>query len=217
MILVLGHLQLRPGGASRLYNALVAHTTTVRALDGCDHYALASSIEDPDRLCISERWRDRAAQSAHLVGDHMPRFNVSMRIATVTGGTLDAYEGGKVRKMLEVPAQRFRAEYEDRDMIVVMGTARFEKGELARLKPAIEAQLTATRAEDGCDLYAYSIDVLDPDLMHISERWRDHAALTAHFASPHMAAFNEVLATARIESLNVKAYDAEGERVLMSR
>ena len=51
------------------------------------------------------------------------------------------------------------------------------------------AMLAASRAEDGCLAYNYAQDVLDPCVIHISERWRDRAALDAHFATPHMAAW----------------------------
>ena len=217
MILVTGHLQLRPGDIDRLGPALASQIAATRAFDGCFCYALGRDVDAPDRLRIAERWRDRAAHAAHLIGDHMAEFNIAMRAARVSSGELDAYDGGTIRKILELPAVRFRPEREDKSMVIVMGHARFSAGEIDRLKPEMEAQLNATRAENGCELYVFARDVLDPDLLHISERWRDNAAIAAHFASPHMAAFNNALATARIEELSVKAYDAEGERVLMRR
>lgn len=70
------------------------------------------------------------------------------------------------------------------------------------------AQVAATEAEDGCIAYRFSVDVTDPDLLHISERWRDQAALTAHFTAPHMATFNAALAQAQPLSIDVVAHDA---------
>lgn len=100
-------------------------------------------------------------------------------------------------------------------MVVVMGTARFGEGELARMRDAMRAQLKATRAEEGCLHYSFAVDVLDENLMHIAERWRDQAAIDAHFRSPHMAAFNAALASARVSEVSVKAWDGNGERTLM--
>ena len=217
MILVTGYPQLRLGDIDRLGRALADQIATTRALDGYFHYALARDIDAPDRLRIAERWRDHVTHGAHLVGDHMAEFNIAMRAARVSSGQLDAYDGGTIRKILELPAVRSRTEREDRSMVIVMGHARFSAGEIDRLKPEMEAQLNATRAEDGCELYVFAREVLDSDLLHISERWRDNAAIAAHFASPHMTAFNNTLATTRIEDLSVKAYDADGERVLMRR
>ena len=147
----------------------------------------------------------------------MVRFNIDMRAVRVERGELDAFEHGVLRKILEVPAQRFRGERDEKRIVIVMGTVQCAPGEIERLMPELKTMMAATRAEDGCLLYAFSRDVLDPDLLHISERWRDDSALAAHFASPHVVDFNTALATARIEELSVKAYDSDGERVLMRR
>ncbi len=102
-------------------------------------------------------------------------------------------------------------------MIIVMGIAQFAPGGLDGLQEAMEGQLKATRAEDGCEHYAFARDVLDPDVLHIAERWRDNAALAAHFTAPHMAAFNAALAAAKVVSSSVKAYDGDTVRVLIER
>ena len=81
----------------------------------------------------------------------------------------------------------------------------------------MRAQLTATRAEDGCEHYGYSRDVLDPDLLVISERWRDQAAIDAHFRSPHMAAFNKALGSAKVLDISVKAYENDEVRTLIGK
>jgi quinol monooxygenase YgiN len=94
-------------------------------------------------------------------------------------------------------------------MIIVTGEARFGKGEIERLKEAMAANVEATRAEDGCEHYAYGVDLSDPNLLHISERWRDEAAIEAHMRSPHMAKFMGVLGEAKIERLSVKMYGAD--------
>lgn len=100
-------------------------------------------------------------------------------------------------------------------MIIVMGHAKLGAGEIDRLSEAMAAQLIATRAEDGCEHYSFSRDLLDPDLLVISERWRDQAALDGHFQSPHMAAFNTVLGTSKVESISVKAYENGDVRTLI--
>lgn len=100
-------------------------------------------------------------------------------------------------------------------MIIVMGHAKLGTGEIDRLAAEMEAQIKATRAEDGCLHYGFSRDVLDPDTLVISERWRDNEAIAVHFASPHMAAFNKALGSAKILELSVKAYENGEERTLM--
>ena len=100
-------------------------------------------------------------------------------------------------------------------MIMVTGTARFAAGEIERLRDAFAANIAATRAEDGCDHYAYAVDVGDPDLLHISERWRDEDAIEAHMKAPHMATFMGVLGAARIEALSVRMYRADYLKTLL--
>ncbi|MFM2099453.1 MAG: hypothetical protein RLZZ366_992 [Pseudomonadota bacterium] len=94
-------------------------------------------------------------------------------------------------------------------MIIVMGHARLEAGELDRLQDEMAAQLAATRAEDGCELYVFARDVLEPDTLRITERWRDQAALDAHFASAHMATFNAVMAAAKVINIRIRAFENE--------
>jgi quinol monooxygenase YgiN len=100
-------------------------------------------------------------------------------------------------------------------MVIVMGTCKMEPGEIDRLMDAMRGQLEATRAEAGCQHYAFSRDVLDPDLLHIAERWDSNEALAAHFKTSHMAAFNAAIGAAKVLSLRVRAYDKDGIRTLM--
>ena len=102
-------------------------------------------------------------------------------------------------------------------MIIVMGYAKLGAGEIDRLHDAMAAQLSATRTEDGCEHYGFARDVLDPDLLVISERWRDQAAIDSHFKSPHMAVFNAALGAAKVEGISVKAYENGEVRVLIGR
>ena len=102
-------------------------------------------------------------------------------------------------------------------MIIVMGYAKLAAGQLDGLDEAMRAQVEATRGEDGCEHYSFARDVIDPDTLMIAERWRDQAAIDAHFKSPHMAAFNEALAAATIEAISVKAYENGEVRTLIGQ
>jgi quinol monooxygenase YgiN len=100
-------------------------------------------------------------------------------------------------------------------MIIVTGTVRFGEGEIERLRPALERNIAATRAEQGCESYHYARDLLDPDLLHVSERWHDEAAVDGHMGAPHMAELMESLGTARIEGMSIKAWRAEPWKTLL--
>ena len=94
-------------------------------------------------------------------------------------------------------------------MIIVTGTARFGEGEIARLREAMAENIDATRAEAGCAHYSYGVDISNPNLLHISERWRDEAAIDAHMQAAHMQRFMAELGQAKIEALSVKMYRSE--------
>lgn len=93
-------------------------------------------------------------------------------------------------------------------MIIVNGTVRFGAGEIDRLKGAMARNIEATRAEEGCEHYAYAVDVSDPNLLHVAERWRDDAAIDAHMASPHMGEFMALIGASKVEAISIKAYEA---------
>lgn len=100
-------------------------------------------------------------------------------------------------------------------MIVVVGEVRFGAGEIERLRPDLAKAIAATRAEDGCEHYAYAVDLLDPNLLHVAERWRDQDSLDAHMATPHVAELARLLHEARVETMSVRAYEADGMRTLL--
>ena len=99
-------------------------------------------------------------------------------------------------------------------MIIVIAEARFRPGTIDSYRNAMATMIAATRAEDGCISYAYAVDRLEPDLLRVTEIWRDQAAVDAHFQTAHMAAFNQVIGAAKPLSLTINAYDAKGPRAL---
>lgn len=100
-------------------------------------------------------------------------------------------------------------------MIIVTGSVKFAAGEIDRLHGAMEKNIAATRAEEGCEDYHYARDVSDPDLLHVSEKWRDEAAVEAHMATPHMAEFMALVGAAKIEAISIKAYEARFVKTLL--
>jgi quinol monooxygenase YgiN len=213
----MGYLKVRSADIGRLRGPIERQVKVVREFHGCEHYAFGIDVLEPELLRVSERWRRREMQSAHLVGDHMVEFNIGMRAAKVIATEIDCYQDGVLRRLLQIPATSFRPEREEKDMVVVMGATKFAPGEIDRLMPQIAALIAAARASKGCDLFAYARDVIDPDVLLVSERWRDTGAIAAHEAAPHTAEFNAAMATAKIKQSLVKAHDMSGERVLVER
>ena len=92
-------------------------------------------------------------------------------------------------------------------MILVAGTVRVAEGGLDKVADAMRTVLEETRKEDGCIRYAYARDVLDPDLMHVSELWRDAEALRAHGAAPHMKPWGAAMREAGVLERDLKMYE----------
>ncbi len=94
-------------------------------------------------------------------------------------------------------------------MILIAGTVRFPAEHMPAARPVMARMVTATRAEDGCLQYAFAEDVLEPGLIHISELWRDAAALERHGATEHMAAWRAEGAGLGIHGRDLRFYEVD--------
>lgn len=98
-------------------------------------------------------------------------------------------------------------------MIIVEGYVRFaDAGDFSRIREAAFAQMNATRAEPGCIEYTYALDVADPCMMRVLERWESWAALDAHFQQPHMVSWRAALASVSVIERNLMAHDVTTSR-----
>jgi quinol monooxygenase YgiN len=100
-------------------------------------------------------------------------------------------------------------------MIIVAGEVRFGAGEIERLMPLMRASIEGARGEDGCLSYRYGRDALNPDLLVISERWRDEASLEAHLRQPHLLEFIGAVRQAKVEGMSVRMYRAGNAKTLL--
>ncbi len=94
-------------------------------------------------------------------------------------------------------------------MILIMGTVRVPAEVFETARGAMETMIVETRKEDGCIRYAFAQDVVDPGLMHVAEAWRDHEALKAHGASPHMAEWRKAMAGSGASERNLRVYETD--------
>jgi len=100
-------------------------------------------------------------------------------------------------------------------MIIVEGHVRMESaGDFERVRSAAAAQIAASKAEGGCIDYTYAIDVLDPQIMRVLERWQSWDALEAHFNAPHMDAWRAALAEEKFLERVIRAHETSETREL---
>ena len=93
-------------------------------------------------------------------------------------------------------------------MIIVTGHLRLRPEDMERARPHMRTVLAANRREDGCLLFAYGEDVLDPGLIRVTEHWRDAAALAAHGRAPHVLAWRLALKEIGMLERDLVAHEA---------
>jgi quinol monooxygenase YgiN len=98
--------------------------------------------------------------------------------------------------------------------LLVAGTVRAPPENIERFRPHMARMMAASQAEDGCFEYNYAEDVTDPGLIHVFERWRDQAALDAHFETTHMAAWRAAWPSFGVSDRKLFAYEVAAERAL---
>lgn len=73
--------------------------------------------------------------------------------------------------------------------IIISARLRFAKPIDETVLQAVAALVAATRAEAGCLEYQPHLSPQDAHGLLFHERWKDQAAVDAHFASAHLKAF----------------------------
>jgi quinol monooxygenase YgiN len=91
-------------------------------------------------------------------------------------------------------------------MIILAGTIRIGGGQRAAALVPIVKMVEATRAEPGCIEYAFAFDVLDDHVVRIFEVFVDDAAVAAHRASAHMAAWRAAMPGLGVSERNMSSY-----------
>ena len=80
-------------------------------------------------------------------------------------------------------------------MLIVTGIITIPEGALETARPAIATMVAETLKEPGCITYGFWVDPEDAKRLRVYEEWQNRDALEAHFATPHMATFREILGT----------------------
>jgi quinol monooxygenase YgiN len=92
MIIVQGYLRVAPEKFALYARRIATHAGLAAASDGCLQYSLAEDPGEPGLIWVGERWRDKAAQAAHLASDHMAEFNGFMKHMGLISANIAAYE-----------------------------------------------------------------------------------------------------------------------------
>jgi len=93
-------------------------------------------------------------------------------------------------------------------MIVVNAVITATEETIAAMKDAIATMEAASQAEPGCHDYTFSVELNNTSVLRITEKWENMEALQAHFAMPHMADFQAVMAANPPKGVEATFYEA---------
>lgn len=91
-------------------------------------------------------------------------------------------------------------------MLIVAGSITTGTGGREEFLAAVRPMVTATLAEPGCHEYAFTPDPNDAERILLYELWEDQEALDHHFASEHMARWQEDSKGLPVVSADIKKY-----------
>ena len=92
-------------------------------------------------------------------------------------------------------------------MIVVNAVIESTESDIAAMKAAIATMEEKSRAESGCYDYTFSVELNNPNVIRITEKWESMESLGAHFKEPHMAEFQQAMAANPPKSVEAKFYE----------
>ena len=93
-------------------------------------------------------------------------------------------------------------------MIVVNGIFEMQDGAVSAVQPALAKIEAACKDEAGCHDYTFSVELNNPDVLRLTEKWDDIDALRAHFQQPHMADMRNAMSEHPPKSAKVTFFDA---------
>ncbi len=96
-------------------------------------------------------------------------------------------------------------------MLIVAGTITLDAAKRGLIDSAFEKMRAATLQEPGCIEYQAYADRNDPGTIFMFEKWQSQDALSAHFASPHMAEFGQAMGAAGVTGMDVRKYEVSKE------
>ncbi len=93
--------------------------------------------------------------------------------------------------------------------LVIAGIIRIDPENVDAARAAATEMMAETLEEPGCISYNFAADLEEAGTFRIFEEWVSQEALDAHFAAPHMAAFQGKVGGLGVREMAVKKYQIE--------
>ena len=78
MVIIAGHVQLKPDKVDEARELAVWMQTETRSEEGCLQYVFTADLEDPTAFRLFELWSSAEALAAHFETDHMAKFRAQL-------------------------------------------------------------------------------------------------------------------------------------------
>ena len=95
--------------------------------------------------------------------------------------------------------------------IIIAGTISVEPDMVDAAMAAAVTMMQATHQEPGCHAYVFSVDPVEPGVLHVYEKWESQEHLASHFETDHMAEFQAKVPDLGISGMDVLKYEVASE------
>ena len=95
--------------------------------------------------------------------------------------------------------------------IIIAGTITVEPDKVDAAMAAAIPMMQATHQEPGCTAYVFSVDPIEPGVLHVFEKWESDEHLSSHFETEHMAEFQAKVPDLGIVGMDILKYEVAGE------
>jgi quinol monooxygenase YgiN len=92
-------------------------------------------------------------------------------------------------------------------MLIIAGEIEIDPAHHDAAVAAATQMQTETRKEAGCHAYVFTADLETRGRFRIFEEWASPEALAAHFAAPHMAAFQKAVGGLGVRRMDLARYE----------
>jgi quinol monooxygenase YgiN len=99
--------------------------------------------------------------------------------------------------------------------ILVTGSIDFDPSKRDDAVAAVTKCMEATRAEEGCERYVFSGDLVDQGRLYVSEQWASQEAMDAHMATPHLAELMGAMGSLGVTAASLTKWDGATASTLM--
>jgi quinol monooxygenase YgiN len=91
--------------------------------------------------------------------------------------------------------------------IVVAGYIKVAPEDREALVKVLQAHVPRVRKKDGCIAYTLAVDVVEPNVVRMSEAWRDQPTLETHIAGEEFQGVQKELVHIKFIERSVQRYD----------